>query len=182
METLIRTTGKGQKAVSECMKALFAQDYLDDMCSNRRAPFRGVKVPAGAPAIDINPLDSYVRQRFILYVCASTRQNVSKVTHCITTYFYKRKEFMGFQRVTKILRDKGYGNIVTGVSVVRKILRHLKLTPVMGNCIAKTVAALENGTHLPPGARAPARAPPGANNDDDDDDDDDEEYVPDVDG
>ena len=165
METLIHTSGNGQKAVSDCMKALFDQDFLDVMCSNRRAPFRGVKGPVGS---DINPRDSYVRQRFILYVCACTRQNVSQVTHCITTYFYKRKEFLGFKRVLTTLRDRGYGNIVTGVSVLRRILRHLKLTPVMGNCITRTVAALENGTYLPPQAGAPARAPI-ANDDDDND-------------
>ena len=156
MEKLIHSNAEGQKGTSECMKALFNQDYLDDMTKDRRSPFRGVKPLAGTDTNDIDPNDSYIRQRFILYTCGCTKQSVKEVKWCIKSYLYKRRDHLGFLQILGILTDKGYGSKVPGVNAVRKILRDLKLTPSAGNAVQRCITFIteqqqENG-FPPPGA------------------------------
>ena len=144
MMTFMRTRLGGQRGTSECLKALFTQDYLDDMSMDRTAPFRG-DGDGRQPSNELTATDSLFRRTFITNFCQLQRSmTIRSVKSCIKNYLLKRKDHLAYLRLLESLTRLGYAGrdqILTGVNALRDMLGTLKMSPKQNGAQA---AIIEN--------------------------------------
>ena len=152
----MRTRVGGQKGTSECLKALFSQEYLDDMTTDRTAPFRG---DGRATSDDFNATDSIFRRSFITNFCQlQTTMTVRTVKSCIKSYLAKRKDHLSYLHLLQNLTRQGYAgrdHILTGVNALRLMLATLNMTPKQSGVQRAIIEAITNGTYPPQGVVLP---------------------------